>query len=930
MNNLIYVVPAMGVVGLLYTFVKYAWVSKQDAGNDRMKEISTYIAEGAMAFLKAEYKILTYFVILAALLLGVMGYSNANSHWSIAVAFVLGAFFSALAGFVGMKIATKANVRTAQAARTSLSKALSVSFTGGSVMGMGVAGLAVLGLGGLFIILYTLFVDSSLAHDSEKYKMQLEKAIEILTGFSLGAESIALFARVGGGIYTKAADVGADLVGKVEAGIPEDDPRNPATIADNVGDNVGDVAGMGADLFGSYVATVLATMVLGRETNAMTDAFGGMSPILLPMLIAAMGIIFSIIGTFFVRISESAGLSTHKVQNALNMGNWGSMVLTAIGCYFLVQFLMPDTMILRGLTFTKNGVFGAIMVGLAVGALMSIITEYYTAMGKRPVMSIIRQSATGHATNIIGGLSVGMESTLLPILVLAAGIYGSYYCAGLYGVAIAAAGMMATTAMQLAIDAFGPIADNAGGIAEMSELPADVREKTDILDAVGNTTAASGKGFAIASAALTALALFAAFVGIAKIDGIDIYHADVLAGLFVGGMIPFIFSSLAIKAVGEAAMAMVEEVRRQFRTIPGIMEGTGKPEYDKCVAISTEASLKKMMLPGAIAILSPIIIGFVFGPEVLGGFLAGATVSGVLMGIFQNNAGGAWDNAKKSFEKGVEINGEMYYKKSEPHKASVTGDTVGDPFKDTSGPSMNILIKLMSIVSLVIAPTLAKLHAGKIELNRKAQIETLTKMAGGLSTLPEKKMIEEKTIKILDSNGVKTTIINEVKGSVNAAGDFVYDDGALQVINLPNDARIGLGLNNPLYKLYEKIKANDASMLEKTDWYTLQNVNFESGSNKLKEGSDKVLQTLATMLTCHNTLSIKMGGYTDNIGDSAKNMILSKQRAETAKAFLVKEGIDASRIDAEGYGSQHPMCDLDNSAICLAQNRRIGIRITKK
>ena len=737
MDKLFYVVPALGIVGLLYTFIKFAWVSKQDAGNDRMKEISNYIAEGAMAFLKAEYKILTYFVIVAALLLGVMGYSNANSHWSIAVAFIFGALFSALAGFIGMKVATKANVRTAQAARTSLSKALNVSFTGGSVMGMGVAGLAVLGLGALFIILYMTFV-SGYATSSEEYRLALEKAIEILTGFSLGAESIALFARVGGGIYTKAADVGADLVGKVEAGIPEDDPRNPATIADNVGDNVGDVAGMGADLFGSYVATVLATMVLGRETIAV-DAYAGLSPILLPMLIAAMGIIFSIIGTFFVRISDSAGLSTQKVQNALNMGNWGSMVLTAIGCYFLVNFLMPDTMVLRNHEFTKNGVFGAIMVGLGVGTLMSIITEYYTAMGKRPVMSIIRQSATGHATNIIGGLAVGMESTLLPILVLASGIYGSYYCAGLYGVAIAAAGMMATTAMQLAIDAFGPIADNAGGIAEMSELPADVREKTDILDAVGNTTAASGKGFAIASAALTALALFAAFVGIAGIDGIDIYHADVLAGLFVGGMIPFIFSSLAIRAVGEAAMAMVEEVRRQFRTIPGIMEGTGKPEYDKCVAISTEASLKKMMLPGAIALLSPIIIGFVFGPEVLGGFLAGATVCGVLMGMFQNNAGGAWDNAKKSFEKGVEINGEMFYKKSEPHKASVTGDTVGDPFKDTSGPSMNILIKLMSIVSLVIAPTLAKLHQDKIQSNRKAQMETIMKMSSHTNSVEEVK-----------------------------------------------------------------------------------------------------------------------------------------------------------------------------------------------
>ena len=714
MNSYVYLVPAMGLIGLLYTFWKFVWVSKQDAGTDRMKEISTYIAEGAMAFLRAEWKILTYFVLIVGLLLGYMGSRSVDSHWSIALAFVLGAFFSALAGYIGMRIATKANVRTAHAARTSLSKALAVSFTGGSVMGMGVAGLAVLGLGGLFIVLVKIFAPDMVATAPE-----VTRAIEVLTGFSLGAESIALFARVGGGIYTKAADVGADLVGKVEAGIPEDDPRNPATIADNVGDNVGDVAGMGADLFGSYVATVLATIVLGHETQA-EDAFNGYSPILLPMLIAGVGILFSIIGTFFVRISDSVGVSTAAVQKALNMGNWGSIILTAIASYFLVEWLLPATMSLRGFEFTKMGVFGAILVGLVVGTLMSIITEYYTAMGKRPVLTIVRQSGTGHATNVIGGLAVGMESTFLPILVLAGGIYGSYAFAGLYGVAIAAAGMMATTAMQLAIDAFGPIADNAGGIAEMSELPKEVREKTDTLDAVGNTTAATGKGFAIASAALTALALFAAFVGVVGIEGIDIYKADVLASLFIGGMIPFIFSSLAIQAVGKAAMAMVEEVRRQFRTIPGIMEGTGKPEYDKCVAISTDASIKKMMAPGAIAILSPIIIGFLLGPEALGGFLAGATVSGVLMGMFQNNAGGAWDNAKKSFEKGVEINGETYYKGSDPHKASVTGDTVGDPFKDTSGPSMNILIKLMSIVSLVLAPTLAEMYGTKNFENKAA------------------------------------------------------------------------------------------------------------------------------------------------------------------------------------------------------------------
>ena len=730
MDALIYLVPGMALVGLLYTLVQFNWVNKQDAGNERMREISKHIADGAMAFLKAEWKILGYFVVIVALLLGVMAMANPNSHWSIAIAFVIGAVLSATAGYIGMNIATKSNVRTAHAARTSLSQALKVSFTGGSVMGLGVAGLAVLGLGALFIILKALFVPEGASVNSP----EMLKAIEVLTGFSLGAESIALFARVGGGIYTKAADVGADLVGKVEAGIPEDDPRNPATIADNVGDNVGDVAGMGADLFGSYVATVLATMVLGQETISV-DQFGGMAPILLPMLIAGLGILFSIIGTWFVRISDTAGINTDVVQKALNMGNWGSIVLTAIASVLLVQYILPETMELRGLTFTKWGVLGAIGVGLVVGALMSIITEYYTAMGKRPVLSIIRQSSTGHATNVIGGLSIGMESTFLPILVLAGGIWGSYECAGLYGVAIAAAGMMATTAMQLAIDAFGPIADNAGGIAEMSELPKEVREKTDVLDAVGNTTAATGKGFAIASAALTALALFAAFVGVAGIDGIDIYKANVLACLFVGGMIPFIFSSLAITAVGQAAMAMVEEVRRQFRTIPGIMEGTGKPEYDKCVAISTEASIKKMILPGAIAIISPIIIGFMpgLGAEALGGFLAGATVSGVLMGMFQNNAGGAWDNAKKSFEKGVEINGQIYYKKSDPHKASVTGDTVGDPFKDTSGPSMNILIKLMSIVSLVIAPTLAQIsgkeHAGRVIESAPVKVATEAKVA---------------------------------------------------------------------------------------------------------------------------------------------------------------------------------------------------------
>ena len=714
MNSIIYLVPAFGLVGLLYTAWKFSWVSKQDAGNEKMQELAGYIADGAIAFLKAEWKILTYFAIPTAILLAWLGMQEGtpenpiHSSPLIAVAFLIGAVFSATAGYIGMIVATKANVRTAEAARTSLAKALNVSFTGGSVMGMGVAGLAILGLGGLFIAFYQIFAQG-LALTS----VEMKTAIEVLAGFSLGAESIALFARVGGGIYTKAADVGADLVGKVEAGIPEDDVRNPATIADNVGDNVGDVAGMGADLFGSYVATILATMVLGQEIE-VTDNYGGFSPVLLPMLIAGVGLLASLVSTFFVRIKSE----TSSVQNALNIGNYASIAITFVTSYFLVKNILPESLTLRGTTFSSMDVFMAIIVGLVVGALMSIITEYYTAMGKRPVDSIVQKSGTGHATNIIGGLAVGMESTVLPILVLAAGIIFSYHFAGIYGVSIAAAGMMATTAMQLAIDAFGPIADNAGGIAEMSQLPSEVRERTDNLDAVGNTTAATGKGFAIASAALTSLALFAAFVGISGITQIDIYKADVLAGLFVGGMIPFIFSALCISAVGKAAMEMVNEVRRQFREIPGIMEYKAKPEYEKCVAISTEASIRQMILPGAIALTVPVLVGFTFGPEVLGGLLAGVTVSGVLMGIFQSNAGGAWDNAKKSFEKGVLIDGVTYKKGSEPHKAAVTGDTVGDPFKDTSGHSMNILIKLMSIVSLVIAPYI---HVG--DSNHVSKIE---------------------------------------------------------------------------------------------------------------------------------------------------------------------------------------------------------------
>ena len=713
MAFLIYLPILFGIIGLVYMAIQSSWVNKQDAGDERMTTIAKHIADGAMAFLKAEYRVLTIFGVIAVCLLVLLSkiVPEGHTHWLIAVAFVIGAIFSALAGFIGMRIATAANVRTTQAARTSLAQALKVSFTGGSVMGLGVAGLAVLGLSVLFIIFYQIFAGGTMENGGAA---QMGLVLEVLAGFSIGAESIALFARVGGGIYTKAADVGADLVGKVEAGIPEDDPRNPATIADNVGDNVGDVAGMGADLFGSYVATVLAAMVLGnsilKATGVINPDFGGIGPILLPIMIAGLGIIFSIIGMFFVRINDDKG----DVQRALNIGNWISILLTAIVAYPLITWMLPAKMPMNffgeGIIMIPSvNVFYAVAVGLVVGTLISYITEYYTAMDKGPVKRIINQSGTGAATNIITGLAVGMESTFMPVILFAGAIIASYNFAGFYGVAIAATAMMANTAMQLAIDAFGPIADNAGGIAEMAHLPAEVRERTDILDGVGNTTAAIGKGFAIASAALTSLAIFAAYVEFAGIDGINIFKANVLAALFIGSMIPVIFSAMAMSAVGRAAMAMVEEVRRQFREIKGIMDGSGTPEYDKCVAISTDAAIREMMLPGAITIITPIIIGIApfFGAEALGGYMAGVTASGVLWAIFQSNAGGAWDNAKKSFEKGASVNGVMYYKGSEAHKATVIGDTVGDPFKDTSGPSMNILIKLSSLIGLIIAPLIA-------------------------------------------------------------------------------------------------------------------------------------------------------------------------------------------------------------------------------
>ena len=783
-DYIIYMPIALALIGLIYMVVKKSWVMKQDAGDGKMKEISDHIYEGALAFLNAEYRLLTVFVVIVSVLLAIVSFVVPTTHWLIVVAFIFGAVFSAFAGNIGMKIATKTNVRTTQAARTSLPNALKISFGGGTVMGLGVAGLAVLGLTAFFIFFFWFFMGSEWTNT-----MDMTIVLETLAGFSLGAESIALFARVGGGIYTKAADVGADLVGKVEAGIPEDDPRNPATIADNVGDNVGDVAGMGADLFGSYVATVLAAMVLGNYVikdmgGSITDAFGGIGPVLLPMAIAGVGIIISIIGTMLVKI-KSNDAKESQVMGALNVGNWTSIVLVAVACFALCKWMLPETMNMNFFGEGANGenllreissmrVFYATLVGLVVGAVISSVTEYYTGLGKSPILKIVQQSSTGAGTNIIAGLATGMISTFPSVLLFAGAIWASYAFAGFYGVALAASAMMATTAMQLAIDAFGPISDNAGGIAEMSEQEPIVRERTDILDSVGNTTAATGKGFAIASAALTSLALFAAYVTFTGIDGINIFKAPVLAMLFVGGMVPVVFSALAMNAVGKAAMEMVEEVRRQFREIPGIMEGTGKPEYDKCVAISTKASLKEMMLPGLLTIGFPLVIAFVpmlFGmkhiaiAEMLGGYMAGVTVSGVLWAIFQNNAGGAWDNAKKSFEAGVEINGEMTYKGSDAHKAAVTGDTVGDPFKDTSGPSMNILIKLTCLIGLVIAPILGGHSEADLGMNTSEEMMFIDE--NGNQTL----LTDKQAMQVDDAN--RTEISKEVRIEKSVDGDVV-------------------------------------------------------------------------------------------------------------------------------------------------------------